>query len=277
MALTYKLLAMDLDGTLIGNDLLLSDRVKAAVARAQAAGVQAALATGRMFRASLPYAQELGISTPLICYQGALVRDVRDDTVLYHQPVPLDAAKEAIAEAEQRGLVALGYVDDWCYTSKDTPEAQFYGRHSRVQPRFVGDLRAWLSVPPTKLVIVSTAEQTDANVAHFRQVFGNRLNVTKSYPLFTEIIHPEVSKGRALARLAAILGVAREEVAAIGDNLNDLDMITYAGLGIAMGNGAASVREVAAWVCPPEAEDGVAVAIEERILAEEPGGVAAGA
>jgi Cof subfamily protein (haloacid dehalogenase superfamily) len=123
---------------------------------------------------------------------------------------------------------------------------------------------------PTKLVIVSTAEQTDANVAHFRERFGSRLNVTKSYPLFTEIIHPDVSKGRALARLAEQLGIAREEVVAIGDNLNDLDMIEYAGLGIAMGNGAAAVKAAAGWVCPTQAEDGVAVAIEQRVLTGAP-------
>jgi Cof subfamily protein (haloacid dehalogenase superfamily) len=266
----YKLLAMDLDGTLIGNDLLLSERVKRAVAAAEAAGVRAALATGRMFRATLPFARDLAITAPAICYQGAMVHAIEDDTVIYEQPVPLAVAREAVAEAEARGFVALGYVNDWCYAGKDSPEAQFYARHSRVQPRFVGELLDWMDVPPTKIVIVSTAEQTDANVAHFRQVFGARLNVTKSYPLFTEIIHPDVSKGRALARLAERLGIAREEVVAIGDNLNDLDMIEYAGLGIAMGNGAPAVREAAGWVCPSEADDGVAVAIEERILAGAP-------
>ena len=273
--MTYRLLAMDLDGTLIGNDLLLSERVKRAVARAAAAGVRPALATGRMFRASLPFARELAITAPLICYQGALIREVEGDRVLYHQPVPLELARDAIAAAQARGLVALGYIDDWCYAGQDTPEAQFYARHSRVQPRFVGDLLAWLQEPPTKIVVVSTAEQTDANVAEFRRRFGERLNVTKSYPLFTEIIHPEVSKGRALARLAELLGVGREEVAAIGDNLNDLDMLEYAGLGIAMGGSAALVQQQADWVCPPEAEDGVAVAIEERILAGATGGIAA--
>lgn len=268
--MVYRLLAMDLDGTLIGNDLLISDRVKRAVAAAQAAGVQAALATGRMFRATLPFARELSITTPAICYQGAMVHEIDGDGILFHQPVPLDAAHDAIAEAEARGFVALGYVDDWCYAGKDSPEAQFYARHSRVQPRFVGELLDWLQTPPTKIVIVSTAEQTDANVAYFRERFGARLNITKSYPLFTEIIHPDVSKGHALARLAERLGIAREEVVAIGDNLNDLDMIQYAGFGIAMGNGADAVKQAARWICPTEADDGVAVAIEEKVLAAAP-------
>src|SRR6185312_10856835 len=100
--LVYKLLAMDLDGTLIGNDLLLSERVKQAVARAQAAGVRAVLATGRMVRATLPYAQELGITAPLICYQGALMRDITADRTLYERPVPQELARQAIAEAEGR-------------------------------------------------------------------------------------------------------------------------------------------------------------------------------
>ncbi len=267
--MTYRLLAMDLDGTLIGNDLLLSERVKRAVARAAAAGVRPALATGRMFRATLPFARELAVTAPLICYQGALVREVEGDTVLYHQPVPLELARDAIAEAQTRGLVALGYVDDWCYAGQDTPEAQFYARHSRVQPRFVGDLLDWLHDAPTKLVIVSTAEQTDENVAHFRRRFGERLNVTKSYPLFTEIIHAEVSKGKALARLAQQLGVAREEVVAIGDNLNDLDMVSWAGFGVAMGNAPEALKAAAKYVTGPIGEAGVAQVIERFVIGKE--------
>ncbi len=264
--MTYKLLAMDLDGTLIGNDLVISDRVQRAVAQAASAGVRPTLATGRMFQASMPFASLLKITAPLICYQGAMIRDPVSGETLFHLPVPLDAAREAIAEAERLGHVALGYVDDWVYAGPDSPEARFYAKHSQVQPRFVGNLLDWLKEPPTKLVIVTTEDQTDANVRHFRELFGSRLNVTKSYPLFTEVIHPSVSKGAALARLAELLQVEQAEVVALGDNLNDQDMVAYAGLGIAMGNGASSVKAVAKWVTASQADDGVAVAIEQRVL-----------
>ncbi|MCL4543787.1 MAG: Cof-type HAD-IIB family hydrolase [Chloroflexi bacterium] len=263
----YKLLAMDLDGTLIGNNLVLSERVKTAVGAAASTGITPVLATGRMFRATLPFAQQLHITAPAICYQGAMVHSIEPDEILFHQPVPLDLAKEAVREAQERGFVALGYLDDWVYAGPDTPEARFYARHSRVEPRFVGDLLAWLTQPPTKLVIISKEEETDGNVAYFRQRFAGQLYVTKSYPLFTEIVHRDVSKGRALMHLTQRLGASQDEVVAIGDNLNDLDMIEYAGLGIAMGGAPSVVKQAARWVAPSQAEDGVAVAIEQFLLA----------
>ena len=263
----YKLLAMDLDGTLIGNDLILSPRVRHAVSAARAQGITAILATGRMFRATLPFARELGITAPAICYQGAMIHSIIPCTMLFHEPVPLDLARETIRTAQDRGFAVLSYLNDWVYAGADSPEARFYARHSRVEPRFVGDLLQWLTYPPTKLVIVNENEdQTDENVAYFRHHFASKLNITKSYPLFTEIVHRDVSKGHALKELSHQLGIKQQEIIAIGDNLNDLDMIAYAGLGIAMGQSAPAVQQIAKWVAPPQHEDGVAAAIEHFLL-----------
>lgn len=267
---TYRLLAMDLDGTVIGNDLVITDRVKQAVRRAIEAGMIVTLATGRMYQGTLRFAKELDIYQPLVCYQGAMIRHAVTNELWFHEPVPIEVAREVIEIAEGQGKVVVGFVDDQCYVSRDTPESRFYHHHSGVEPRIVGDLQAWLPEAPTKVLIITAQEETDVTLAFFRERFARQLNATRSYPLFTELTRENVSKGRALTQLCARLMIDPAEVAAIGDNLNDLDMIQFAGFGVAMGNGSAPVKAAAAFVAPTQAEDGVAVAIEEQILAHAP-------
>ncbi len=262
----YRLLAMDLDGTVINNDLIITARVKEAVARAIDAGIIVTLATGRMFQGSRRFAEELGIHQPLICYQGAMIRHSETSELWFHEPVPIERAREVIGFADEQQKTVIAFVDDQCYVSTVTPESIFYHRHSGSEPHPVGDLKSWLPEAPTKVLVITAKEQTDATVSFYRDTFGERLNVTRSFPLFTEITHPQASKGRAMAYLCDRLGVQPSEVAAIGDNLNDLDMIQFAGFGVAMGNGADAVKAAADYVCPPQSQDGVADAIERRIL-----------
>lgn len=264
--MTFRLLAMDLDGTVIGNDLVISQRVKDAVGRAIEAGLIVTLATGRMFQGTRKFAQQLGIAQPVICYQGAMIRHTVTGELWYHEPVPLEQAKEVIALAEGQGKTVIGFVDDQCYVSRETDESRFYHHHAGVRPEPVGDLKAWLPEAPTKVLIITPKEQTDETVAFFKERFQDTLFVTRSYPLFTELTRLGVSKGKAMTQLCGRLGVPREDVIAIGDNLNDLDMIQFAGFGIAMGNGAPPVQAAAAYVAPTQADDGVAEAILGHIL-----------
>jgi len=263
---------MDLDGTVIGNDLVISERVKGAVGRAIDAGLVVTLATGRMFQGTRKFAQQLDIAQPVICYQGAMIRHTITGELWYHEPVPLEQAKEVIDLAESQGKTVIGFVDDQCYVSRETDESRFYHHHAGVRPEPVGDLKAWLPEAPTKVLIITPKEQTDETVAFFKARFRDTLFVTRSFPLFTELTRLGVSKGKAMAQLCDRLGIAREEVVAIGDNLNDLDMIQFAGFGIAMGNGAPSVQAAAAYVAPTQADDGVAEAIIGHVLPRLQGG-----
>lgn len=264
--MTYRLLAMDLDGTVIGNDLVISQPVKDAVRRAVEAGLIVTLATGRMFQGTRRFARELNIAQPVICYQGAMIRHTVTGELWYHEPVPLEQAKEVIALAESQGKTVIGFVDDQCYVSRENDESKFYHRHSGVPPEPVGSLGPWLPEAPTKVLIITPKEQTDETAAFFKERFKDSLFVTRSYPLFTELTRLGVSKGKAMGQLCDRLGLSRQDVIAIGDNLNDLDMIQFAGFGIAMGNGASPVQAAAAYVAPTQADDGVAEAIMGHIL-----------
>ena len=269
-----RLIAIDLDGTLFGEDLVISPANRAAIAAAQARGVAVTLATGRMFRSARPYARDLGITTPLICYQGALIRDPVTEATLFHRPLAQPLAREVIALVQAQGLHPNVYLDDTLYADALNPGTEFYSRLNGGLPIHpVGDLTAFLrrrGGDPTKLSVVLADEPaTDALVAELHAHFGDRLYATKSYPIFAEALNATVDKGRALRTLAAHLGIAPEETLAIGDGSNDLPLLQAAGIGVAMGQAHATVRAAAHHVTSPLAEDGVAAAITRFVLAPD--------
>jgi Cof subfamily protein (haloacid dehalogenase superfamily) len=269
-----RLLASDLDGTIFGDDLVISPRTRRAIQDSQARGVVVTIATGRMFRSAQQIASNLEVVGPIICYQGAMVRDADTSKQLLHETIPHDLAHSIFDETERLGLHLNVYFNDELYVSQVNRHAEFYSRINMSLPMTeVGSLHAWLEgqegKEPTKLVIVTDAEETDTVLRHFMARYGASLQVTKSHARFTEFTNKLCSKGRALALLAAELGIPRESVMAIGDGLNDLDMIAWAGLGVAMDTCPQEVRAAARVICPPLSEDGAAVAIERYVLGRE--------
>jgi Cof subfamily protein (haloacid dehalogenase superfamily) len=237
------------------------------------AGVHVTLATGRMFQSALPFARELEMHDPLICYQRALIQSPDDDKPLVHRTVPLASAREIILFARERGLHLNVYLDDQWFAERSDEEARIYQHISGVPPVIVPDLLAITRRRPTKLVLITTEQVATALVAELKAKYGDALYVTKSYPLFVEVTNPAVSKGRALRWLARRLGVPRARVMALGDNMNDADMVEWAGLGVAVGNATPEVLAVADVVCPPVTEEGAAQAIEQFVLEGRPAGV----
>ncbi len=271
--MNIKLIALDLDGTIFTDDLVISERMRRAIQDAQEAGAIVTIATGRMFRSARQIAENLDISAQLICYQGAMIAHSATGEALYHKTAPLDLTHEIIRETAKMGLHLNLYLNDNIYISKITPEAEFYSRINMNMPlNPVGDLNAWLDdqgrAEPTKLVIVTDAEQTDATLALFTRLYGDRLQVTKSHPRFTEFTNAACSKGRALAILADHYDVSREDVMAIGDGHNDLDMIAWAGYGVAMSTSPEAVLSAARIITGALKEDGAAQAIEEYVKRE---------
>ena len=263
----YKLLACDLDGTLMDETFTFTPRVKAAVTLAMSGGVAVTIATGRAYPSALPFAQELGITLPLICTQGGLVQDPVSGKVLHQAVMPLALAHEIVALSQQHGWHLTLYVDDQVYlTSLQYPRA-FYEQMFSLPLRVVNDLSAAITRPPAKFIIVAEPEEADAIVPMLRERFAGRLHIVRSHRNFVEGNPLDASKGQALARLAARLGVPQSQTAAIGDNDNDADMVAWAGLGMAMGNAHPDLKAVADIILPSVEKDGVAVAIEKYILA----------
>ncbi|MFQ5340067.1 MAG: Cof-type HAD-IIB family hydrolase, partial [Anaerolineae bacterium] len=230
----YRLLAVDLDGTLIGPDLQVLPRDREAIARAREAGARLTIATGRGFPVTRKYARDLHLATPVICYQGGLIKDPNAGEVLYEATLPPDAYAEAVQQARQQDLDFHVYVGDTVYLAEMRRSRAFYDRWFALPFRRVGDLVSDLDHPPTKFLITAEEAEADEIEKAWKAHFDGRLQIVRSHPLFVEGTSLGVSKGHALARLAAHLGIEREAVIAVGDNDNDRSMIEWAGLGVAM-------------------------------------------
>jgi len=265
--LKYRLIATDLDDTLLNNEEAVTPRTREVIRQAQMMGVQVTLATGRMYRSARPYALDLGIDLPLITYQGALVKTSGSGEVLSHHTVPLELAREVIDDGVRCGLTVNLYVDDQLYVSQLTEEARRYARKVRVAAEVVGDLRHFLQAEPTKLLFIGGEEELDLLWRQEEEKFGQQLFITKSKPHFLEFTHPQATKGWGLAIVAQRLGIRREEIIAFGDSFNDLDLLRGAGFGVAMGNARPELKAAADYVTDTNEADGVAAAIEKFVLA----------
>ena len=255
-------LACDLDRTLIGKDAVLRPRTIAAIGAAQAAGIHVLIVTGRMFQSVRRYALAAGISDPVICYQGAVVADPVTGEFLRHVPMPEPEAREVIAEIERLGYTILVYVDDELYVSHESPESDAYAGFQHLVVHAVGDLQAWLPQAPTKLVVVHDPHELDLLEAEMKARFGDRLYISKSLPHFLEFASPSVHKGAGLDFVSERLGFSSQRSVAFGDGENDVELIHWAGYGVAVANAYPKVLAVADFVCPSVDEEGVAQVIE---------------
>lgn len=264
--MTIRLVALDVDGTLVDTDMVVSPRVRAAIDAAQAQGVILTLATGRGPRSIAPFVQDLGFSAPQICYQGGLVYDVVQAQILHRATLPAALVHEAIAWAQRAQVDISVYIDGQVYLESLRHPRAFYDRWFGLPIHQVPDLAAVVTHDPEKVLF--TAEPPAADEIHqaLTRHFGDRLQVVRTHELFVELVPNGSSKGQALAWLAQRYSIDRQQVMAVGDSENDLSMVAWAGLGVAMGNAVPDVKAVADWIAPPVQEDGAAVALEQFVL-----------
>jgi len=267
-----KLVAIDLDGTLLDNDRKISPRAKKTIRGVRKKGVEVTLATGRMFASARPFAQELGLNLPLITYQGALVKISDTGEVLYHRNVPSHLAQKVVKLAQEWNYPINFYVDDCVLVEKMTPQALDYARKYNVLVEEVGDLSTLAHLQPIKLLVINEREEElNRFEEECRRIFGESLHITKSLPEYLEFMHPEATKAKGVEAVANHMGIEREEVMAIGDSYNDLEMLKYAGLAVVMGNAREEIKAVADYVTSSNEDDGVAEALEHLIFREEVG------
>jgi Cof subfamily protein (haloacid dehalogenase superfamily) len=220
------------------------------------------LVTGRMFQAVRPYALEAGLDDPVVCYQGAVVAEPVSGRWLRHVPIPLELAHETIAAVNEEGFALNCYVDDELYVAEITPEARRYADFQHLELHAVGDLLDWLDQPPTKLVVIEDPEVLDHLKQRMLARFDGRLYISKSLPYFLEFASPDVTKAAGLDFLSERVGFSRGRTVAFGDGENDIELIDWAGYGVAVANAHDRVKEVADFVCPSVDEEGVAQVLE---------------
>ena len=215
-----------------------------------------------MFQSARRYALEAGLDDPVVCYQGAVVAEPVSGRWLRHEPIPLEPAREAIAAIQHKGYGLNCYVDDELYVAEITPEARRYSDFQHLTLHPVGPLLDWLDRPPTKLVVIGDPDALDALEERMKARFGPRLYISKSLPYFLEFAAPGVTKAAGLEFLAGRLGFSAGQTVAFGDGENDVELVDWAGFGVAVANAHERVLAAADLVCPSVEEEGVAQVIE---------------
>ncbi|CDN12815.1 MAG: Cof-type HAD-IIB family hydrolase [Richelia sp.] len=268
-----KLLVVDIDGTIAGHNNSVREPVKQAIAQAKAKGIKVAIATGRMYSSALRFHDEIGSDLPVIAYQGAWIQEPLAQRNYHHLVVSRSISEQLLDYFEQpqfRDILSVHfYINDQLYVRELTQDTKAYAQRSGINPIAVGDLRKTLDNEPTKILAMcedtKIIDQLLQNLRH--QYPPSQLYLTKSIPTFFEAAHPQVNKGAAVKYLAEeVVGLQSHNVMTIGDNFNDVEMIEYAGIGIAMGDAPTPVKALAQWVAPSVEEDGVVAAIAKFLL-----------
>ncbi|MEM8780035.1 MAG: Cof-type HAD-IIB family hydrolase, partial [Cyanobacteria bacterium P01_G01_bin.49] len=248
--MNIRLLVLDIDGTIAGKANTVSQGVKQAIEIAQSQGTQVALATGRMYYSALRFHGLINSQLPIIAYNGAWIQCPLTGTRHHHFPVSSDIALELLDYFEQPHwepkLEIHCYIDDRLYVRELTKRTEVYRQRSGVFPVIVDDLRSILELKTTKVLAIGEPHLMEKLLSELQQRYSrDRLYLTQSSPIYFEATHPQASKGFGVRFLAEeLLQLEANQVMAIGDNFNDVEMLEYVGLSVAMGNAPEAVKKV---------------------------------
>ncbi len=265
-----RLVALDLDGTLLGPDFRVSEADGAAVAAAMEQGVQIVLNTSRWYGIALRTASRLGLTTPLICHNGAHVKEPGEGAELLHLRVPAEAAREIASRCDEGGWETYVSVDGVTYM-RSRWASQIDPERLPADMRLADTHAEHVTGPATGMIVFSqdgVRTVLDAFEARYRDTLSFHTAWSESSEPYVTITAAGADKGRALELVLAHLAVPADEVLAVGDAMPDVPMFELAGVGVAMGNATDDVKARATAVAPSNAEGGVGWAIRRFVLDE---------
>lgn len=269
-----RLIALDLDDTLLRHDLTISMRTRSVLKKAEAKGVIVVLASGRAPLAMARYARELGLHRRpgyIIANNGTTILESHTGAVVQETRLPEAAALTAFDLVDAEGMPVQVYENDTIYVSRRNEFADQDQKLTGFRQVVVENFRSMLAEGQLKLVIPGDPMLLRPLESILKTYIGDRVTIFTSKPYFLEILPPSTGKGEALAVVCDRLGIAREEVVAVGDSMNDESMIRWAGTGVAMRNGDDRIKAIASFVTArTNEEDGVADLVERHILGGEP-------
>ncbi|MGL5033874.1 MAG: Cof-type HAD-IIB family hydrolase [Microcystaceae cyanobacterium] len=271
--MNIRLLVLDIDGTIAPRSNQVSVRVLDCLKRVQSQGIRVGIATGRMYHSALPFHRAINSDLPLIAYNGAWIKNPFTGVLEREFALPTAIALEILDHFEspqfRDHLEVHCYFEDQLFVREITEETRRYVARSGVKPHIIGDLRPMIKQSTIKLLAISQeTELLQVLMGHLRDRFSpDQVYLTQSTEIYFEVTHPLANKGLATQYLTeTMLDLKPEQVMAIGDNFNDLELLSYAGFGIAMGDAPDALKAIADWVTADAEEDGVAIALEKFLL-----------
>ncbi|OPJ55787.1 Cof-type HAD-IIB family hydrolase [Alkalithermobacter paradoxus] len=266
----YKLIVTDMDGTLLNSKNEVSEKNKLMLKKAQDMGIKVAIATGRIYTSARHYAKLLGIKTPIIACNGAIIRESDTGKTIYENILNEEDSIKIIELCEKHGVYYHFYDDEGFYCKELAYSSLLYNEWNEAQPvenriniKVVDDSKSVIKngVNPLKFLIIDEdADKLNNLKKELEQI--QTLEISKSWHNNIEVMNKGACKGLAVKRLSQYLNIKQDEIIALGDNYNDLSMIEYAGVGVAMGNAEKIVKEKSNYITTSNDEDGVANALQ---------------
>jgi Cof subfamily protein (haloacid dehalogenase superfamily) len=259
----YRLIAIDLDGTLLGRDHALNSRTRAALDGVAAQGAQIVIATGRPFAIVRLLCPGLSLSAPQICYNGAVIHDPVTDRALHRSLLPRQHVRPVLDFLMRADIPTVVCGPERVCLDRRISTPDDWAPSPLPAPAYLSDMSEVRDSAAIKVVGQAEPEIISGIWPEALHLFGDSLYVTRTADHLVEFLHPASSKGAALRRIAAMLGVGQEGIVAFGDQHNDLTMFAEAGLAVAMGNATGEVKAAAHRVTGHNSDDGVAAILEE--------------
>ncbi len=260
----YKLVALDLDGTLLNDKSTVSEFTKKTIKKLNDSGIHIVIATGRSYTSLKPRISELGLIHPIICYNGAMIRNGENDEVIMSSSVPDDVARALIDISRRESIHFHGFINGDFHYEKVSESAKKYQDLSGLTG-VISNFDDYEKLSFTKCMFIGANDKLLTIEKEIRHLYDKKSYIAFSKPSFLEIMNFNASKAKALSRLAANYGIKRDEIIAFGDGLNDLDMLEFAGKGIVMKNGYESLKSIFENTDYTNDEDGVAKYIEKLL------------
>jgi Cof subfamily protein (haloacid dehalogenase superfamily) len=265
----YKLIAIDMDGTLLNEKKEISNRCREDIRKLKEKGISVVLATGRPFHGIIPYIEELnllGENDFVVTYNGALVQNTKAGKVLKLSPLSLDSYKELYTVSKELGVNIHALTESSVLTPRSNPYTLIESTINKipiiVEP--IEDIDSSTNI--IKVMFIDDPKRLDAIIPLIPEWVEEKYSILRSAPIFLEFLNKGVDKGVGVSLIARQLGIEPDEVICIGDAGNDIAMIEYAGLGIAMGNATDDVKAIADYITLSNEDDGVAHVIEKFML-----------
>ena len=262
-----KMLVLDIDGTIYRKDYTASEAVKTTLKNLVERGIKVVLATGRMYAATVHVAKELGLNTPIISYQGGLIKEFyHSNDTLFQCTLSADHARKAINILKEKKIHFNLYMDDILIVETDSETIRKYTDERKIQYRIIASFDGIELKNINKILAIDTnAEKIEKLTEELNETFNGELYIVRSTPNFCEIANKEATKGNAIRYLAKKWGIRKEEIMACGDQDNDIEMLLSAGTKVAMGNATENLKKIADFVTDTVDNDGVCLAVKKFI------------
>lgn len=263
----YKLIAVDLDDTLLTDDLVVSNRNRYAIKKAQEKGIIFTIATGRVTKSAVRVAKDVGINVPIITFQGATVYDYNKEESVFENYLEIKKVTEILKYSQSNNVHCNIYDNNSIYVREENKWSDYYKTLSKGSDlKAVGDLTQFELNATPKMILIDEVCNIPKIRKDIEKLNIDNINIFTSKPNFLEITCKSASKGQALANFAKLYNIEQKDIIAIGDSFNDLSMIEYAGLGVCMENGYDEIKDIANYITLSNNNDGVANVIEKFIL-----------